>query len=110
MNLFSLLRTIRRHSGLHSAVESLQHPDIYALTLPLPKSARIALTAALSDELGVPLLVLVTRNDRQLTYADELLAWNPNLNLLPFSEPTALFYEIEPWGPRTILQRSSVLA
>jgi transcription-repair coupling factor (superfamily II helicase) len=110
VNLKSLLGILRQHSGFLSAKETLGNSDFYALTLPLPKSARIALTAAFSYELAVPQLVLVTRNDRHLTFMDELQAWDPDLKLLSFPEPTPLFYDQESWGERTILQRASVLA
>lgn len=110
MNLSSLLNTIRNHPGFQNTIDSLQHSTMHALSLPLPKSARIALTAALSQELRVPIVVLLTRNDRQLTYVDELHAWESNINLQSFPEPASLFYEVESWGARTILQRASVLA
>ena len=45
-----------------------------------------------------------------LVLAEELPAWAPGLQVLPFPDPGPLFYERAPWGPRTLRQRVVTLA
>jgi transcription-repair coupling factor (superfamily II helicase) len=77
--------------------------------LRLPRAARVAAAAAVAQSLGQPVLYLVARTDRAATVAEELSAWAPEARVLAFSEPNALFYEYAPWGPRTVVNRLSVL-
>jgi len=45
-----------------------------------------------------------------LVLEEELPAWAPGLQVLPFPDPGPLFYERAPWGPRTLRQRVVTLA
>jgi transcription-repair coupling factor (superfamily II helicase) len=45
-----------------------------------------------------------------LALQDEIRSWLPSLPAPTFASPTPLFYEIEPWGQRTIAQRIQVLS
>src|SRR5215831_16607915 len=106
-------------SGLLAAIESLPEFDSvlgglagaapFGAALRLPRAARVPVAAALAERLGRPLLYVVARTDRASTVADELAAWAPDVRVLTFNEPNALFYEFAPWGPRTIVGRLAVL-
>ena len=78
--------------------------------LRLLRSARAPVAAALAQDLRRPIALLVPRPDRMMVLAEELPAWAPGLQVLPFPDPGPLFYERAPWGPRTIRQRVVTLA
>jgi len=77
---------------------------------PMPRAARPAVVAALTQALDRPLLLLVARSDRLLTLSEELAAWAPSLPIRAIPEPNPLPYEWASWGPRTRRQRAAVLA
>jgi transcription-repair coupling factor (superfamily II helicase) len=74
------------------------------------RAVRPAIAAALAVDSSLPMIYIVAHSDRLLALADELPAWAPELHVLAFPSPNALFYEVAPWGPRTIQQRVAVLA
>ena len=78
--------------------------------LGLPRSARLALLAALYTDLPRPILLLTNRADRALSLFDELNFWLPGGGNLYFPEPNPLFYENLPWSEGTRLDRLHVFA
>jgi transcription-repair coupling factor (superfamily II helicase) len=110
MNLAALLRPIRELPAYGELLESLRLRKKDQPPLRLPRAARPALAAALSLDLGRPVVLLLPRHDRLLNLAEELPAWAPGLRILPFPDPRPLFYELASWGPRTLAQRASALA
>lgn len=78
--------------------------------LGLPRSVRLALTAALHHDLSIPLVLLTNRADRALGLLDELQFWLPEGNNLYFPEPNPLFYEKLPWSDATRRERLHVLS
>src|SRR3990170_2511981 len=110
MDLSGLLEPIRLLDGYQGLRRSLAEERDLCRLVPLPHAARIPVAAALAVDLAMPVLYVVARSDRLLALAEELPAWEPALRVLTFPSPNALFYEVTPWGPRTIQQRIGVLA
>ena len=77
--------------------------------LGLPRSARLAVLAALHTDLNRPILLLTNRSDRALSLFDELSFWLDAENNLYFPEPNPLFYEDLDWSQSTRLDRLRVL-
>ncbi len=110
MDLSSLLDAIRALPTYQSLLKGLARGRTPEQPLRLIRAARPPVAAALAEDLGRPVVLLVSRHDRLLTLAEEMPAWAPKLRLLPFPDPRPLFYERAAWGPRTIGQRLTVLA
>lgn len=110
MDLSALLLSIRRLEGYQSLLRSLRDGGGFSVVLPLPRSARSAVAAALVMDLKRPLLYVTAKPDRALTLVQEFGAWSPDLELLPFLDPDPLFYERSPWGERTRHRRAGALA
>jgi transcription-repair coupling factor (superfamily II helicase) len=53
---------------------------------------------------------MTAHSERALALRDEIAAWDPDVEPLIFSEPTPVFYERAPWGPRTVRERVTVLS
>jgi transcription-repair coupling factor (superfamily II helicase) len=85
-------------------------PSPQPIALSLMRAARPPLLAGLARALPGPILVMTAHADRALALRDEIIAWDPEIEPLIFSEPTPAFYEQAPWGPRTIRERIIVLA
>jgi transcription-repair coupling factor (superfamily II helicase) len=77
--------------------------------LALPRSARLAVLAALHADLQVPILLLTGRADHALTLLDELGFWSPDALRLLYPEPNPLFYEQAAWGSATRRDRLHAL-
>jgi len=77
--------------------------------LGLRRSARLPVTAALSRQLGWPILLVTDRADHALMLFEELKLWAPAVSCLLFPEPTPLFYENASWGEGTRRDRMLVL-
>jgi transcription-repair coupling factor (superfamily II helicase) len=75
----------------------------------LPRSARLAVLAALREDLNQPILLVTDRADRALMLLDELSFWcGPALRQF-FPEPNPLFYEQAAWGALTRRDRLKAL-
>src|SRR5690554_7471977 len=68
--------------------------------LGLIRSARPFVAAALARDIAPqtgdrdrPALIITARADRVHNLAEQLIAWCPDLRVLTFPEPNALFYE-----------------
>ena len=109
MDLSALVRHFHDTEAYRSLAHRIAGGDAPA-TVPLPRSARGLLAATLAKEFDHPLLLVTPRPDRLLAIEEELASWAPDLVVLSFVGPTPLFYEAEPWGPRTIAQRVQVLS
>jgi transcription-repair coupling factor (superfamily II helicase) len=81
-----------------------------SIALGLMRAARPPLLAALARALPGPIVLLTARAERALALRDEIAVWDPDVEPLIFSEPTPVFYERSPWGPRTIRERIIALA
>jgi transcription-repair coupling factor (superfamily II helicase) len=110
MHLSGLLEPIRDLKGYQSLLRDVAAGRTQPLPTPLPRSVRPAIAAALAVDSSLPMVYVVAHTDRLLALADELSAWAPALDVRLFTSPNALFYEVAPWGPRTIQQRVAVLA
>ncbi|OGO14781.1 MAG: transcription-repair coupling factor [Chloroflexi bacterium RBG_16_48_8] len=110
MNLSSLLRTIQDQPEYMQLRDLCSQASLQTLSVGMQRSVRPALAASLAQDHPYPVLYLVSRTDRMLTLLEEVQAWNPDLNILPFPVQGPLFYEVASWGPRTIRQRISALA
>jgi len=77
--------------------------------LGLPRAVRLALLAALHQDLEKPILLLTNRADRALSLFDELGFWLPEGTNLYFAEPNPSFYEDLPWSEGTRHDRLRVL-
>jgi transcription-repair coupling factor (superfamily II helicase) len=109
MNLSGLLDILRQQPAYRDLIATGLDNRAGAV-LGTIAAARAALTAALAEDTGRPVLLVTARADRAANLAEQLLAWAPALRVLSFPEPNALFYERAPWGPRTIRARLQVLA
>ncbi|HLF81080.1 MAG TPA: hypothetical protein VI410_04865, partial [Anaerolineales bacterium] len=110
MDLSSLLDPIRRLPGYQALLHSIRQGDRLPPALALPRSARVAVAAALATDVRGPVLFLAARQDRLLTLSQELAAWDPQLPTRIFPDPDPLFYETLPWGRRTRHGRVQSLA
>jgi transcription-repair coupling factor (superfamily II helicase) len=85
-------------------------PDSNSIALSLLRAARPPLLAMLARRLSAPIVLLTAHAERALLLRDEIAAWDPQVKPLIFSEPTPVFYEQSPWGPRTVRERITALA
>ncbi len=109
MDLSSLVGSVRRAPSYRELLRQMRRQASIEEPLRLPRSARGLLAAALATDLERPILLVASRPDRLLTLQEELGSWAPGLRTLTYASPNPLFYEKEPWGPRTIHQRIEVL-
>jgi transcription-repair coupling factor (superfamily II helicase) len=77
--------------------------------LGLPRATRLPMLASLSEDLGVPILLLTDRADRALEFADELSFWLLKSPRYLFPEPNPLFYEEAAWGATSRRERMQTL-
>jgi transcription-repair coupling factor (superfamily II helicase) len=110
MNLSTLLRLIQAQPEYMQLLELSEQTGPHSLSAGMQKSVRPVIAAALTQDRPTPIVYLVSRTDRMLTLIDEIQAWNPDLQILPFPVQNPLFYEVASWGPRTIRQRISTFA
>ena len=110
MDLSSLIHRLRELPQYDQLRRTIISGDAPPGPLLLPRAARAATAAALVRDLGRSAVLIVPRSDRLLALAEELPAWDPQLQLLAFPEPNPIFYEHTAWWPRTIQQRASALA
>jgi transcription-repair coupling factor (superfamily II helicase) len=110
MNISSLIERLRRLPEYQQLRRTIISGEEMHGPLLLPRAARAATAAALVRDLNRSAVLVVPHNDRLLTLAEELPAWDPELKLIPFPEPNPIFYEHTAWWPRTIQQRAAALA
>ncbi|MBN1122026.1 MAG: transcription-repair coupling factor [Anaerolineae bacterium] len=110
MILSGLLDILREQPPYQSLLNDLDSRENNHTALGLIRAARPYLIAALASDTEQPVIVITARPDRAYNLAEQLLAWQPELDVLTFPEPNALPYEYAPWGPRTIRARVQVLA
>jgi transcription-repair coupling factor (superfamily II helicase) len=108
--LLDPLRNLPAYQDLEQELQAGGFAGTSRHGLGLPRSARLAVVAALHGTLNVPIVLLTNRADRALALFDELNFWLPEANNLYFPEPNALYYEDLPWSLSTKLERLSVLA
>jgi len=79
--------------------------------LPVLRSARPFVVAALARNLGRPMLYVTARLDRAQMVHEALRAYlGDDSALLRFPEPAALFYERAPWASEVVAERLNVLS
>ncbi len=78
--------------------------------LSLRRAVHLPLAIAFQRQIKAPILFITDRNDRALSFWEELRVWDPDLNRAIFAEPNNLFYENIPWGAQVRRDRLSVLA
>ncbi|MCJ7693969.1 MAG: transcription-repair coupling factor, partial [Anaerolineaceae bacterium] len=107
-----MLELIKSLNPYQTLLEQIKQGSIRNSDYPglgLPRTARLALLAALHDDLHQPILLLTNRADRALTLFDELGFWAPEKEKLFFPEPNPLFYETLNWSQTTRRERLTVL-
>jgi transcription-repair coupling factor (superfamily II helicase) len=109
MNLTPLLRFLRHTPEYEDTLARIRQRSS-ALGLDLPRAARVPFAVALAKDVPAPVLLVAPRSDRMLDLLEELPAWGPQLEILPFPEPNPLFYEPAPWGRRVLWRRARALA
>ncbi|MEA4812558.1 MAG: transcription-repair coupling factor [Anaerolineaceae bacterium] len=108
--LLGPLQSLPAYQDLEKEVEAAGFTRAARHGLGLPRSARLAVLAALHHALNLPIVLLTNRADRALALFDELNFWLPDSNNQYFPEPNSLFYEDLPWSMSTKLERLAVLA
>ncbi len=106
--LLSLLSTHKEYQDLLTRLHD--HAGNGFAPLGVIRSARPFVIAALARDLGRPLVVLQSRIKEANDLAEQLLAWAPDLNVLTYAEPDAVFYERAPWGVSAVRGRLKVIA
>jgi transcription-repair coupling factor (superfamily II helicase) len=112
LNLSGLLRELRVQPEYQELLEDITQqiqPHSRFATLGLIRAARPYVLAALAKDTARPIVMLSARLDHATNTAEQLLAWQPDLRVLMYSEPNPLFFEHAPWGPRSTRARLSVL-
>lgn len=109
MHLKGLLAALKATRGFSNLVDQFQQSD-QQIEESVVRSARPYLTAALSETLEVPLLVVCDRTDRAHDIAEQIVAWLPGARVLRLQEPSAMFYDHAPWTESTIRSRIQVFA
>lgn len=113
LNLSGLLDLLGDNPVYRDLLGELQQrskPGQIAEPLGLIRAARPYILAGIARDTSRPIVVLSARLDSANNIAEQLLAWEPSLRVLMFSEPNPLFYEHAPWGPRATRGRLSVLS
>ncbi len=107
----ALKQALETAAPIPGAVESLTAPP----NLALPRAARLAVTATLWQQLGVPVVWVTDRADKLLLAQREIGFWvsgetAPAARVMAFPEPPALFDPPENWDARTRAERLHVLS
>jgi len=111
MDLSGLLTLLREEDAYRTLLAELAEPAAGSRrSLALIHAARPYFIAALAHDIERPLLIITARPDRAANLAEQLLLWSPDLRVLTFAEPNAVFYERAPWGQRAIRARMQVLS
>ncbi|MBN1439178.1 MAG: transcription-repair coupling factor [Anaerolineales bacterium] len=111
MDLSRLLSLIEEDPRFREVLEAATaRAPAPSVSLSLPRAARPPLLAALARRSSIPILLLTPRSERAMLLRDEIAAWDPRVETLLYSEPTPVFYEQSPWGPRTVRERIAALA
>ncbi len=111
MDLSGLLALLREGSAYRALLAELADPLAGSRrALALLRAARPYFIAALAQDVGRPLLIITARPDHAASLAEQVRLWAPDLRVLAFAEPNAVFYERAPWGQRAIRARLQVLA
>jgi len=108
MNLSGLLGALRQRAAYQALLGDLDHH--HGGSIGLIRAARPFVTAALAVDSQRPILVISARIDRAQNLAEQLLAWSPDLRVLTFAEPGAIFYQRAPWGASATRVRLQALA
>ncbi|MGF1504388.1 MAG: transcription-repair coupling factor [Anaerolineae bacterium] len=106
MNLAGLLDVVRRSDRYQDALTALPTSPSFGLI----QAARPVIAAALAADTPHPTVIVTARVDSAYNIAEQLIAWDPSLQVLSFAEPSPLFYERAPWSDETIRARLQVLS
>ena len=109
-SLLAHLRALPGYEQLISDLETGQFAQVSRFGLGLPRSARLALLAAIHEDLNHPILLLTNRADRALSLFDEIGFWLPDSKLFYYPEPNPLFYEPLSWSVSTRRERIQALS
>ena len=110
MNLSALLAPLRGQSTYQQLLELLLEKTSPDQALEIPKVIRPMLASALCEDLGQPILYIVSQLQRLLTLYEEIPYWTPNVDLQRFPNPNPLFYELSPWSESVRNERTAALA
>lgn len=110
MDLSPLLDHIRSLSAYQNLQERLEQKDLLPESLGLARAVRPPFVSALAADLQRPILLVLFRNDRLLTFQEELPIWESDLPIEIFEDPTASYYEVSPWSARAKRRRVQTLA
>ncbi len=95
-----LLSSLRSTPEYQTFIKQIQEDKRFP-GLGLPRAARLALLAAIHNDLNRPIILLTDRADHALALQDELGFWLPAVPRYLFAEPNPLFYEDAAWGVAT---------
>ena len=104
----AILRDILTLDEFGQFADAVQN-DQSLYPIPVPRSFRLPLLAALAPSLNRPLVIVSDRLDHATRLFDEMSVWLPDGNCLLFSEPTPLFYEDSAWELSVRRERMQVL-
>jgi transcription-repair coupling factor (superfamily II helicase) len=83
----------------------------YPSSLGLLRAARPCVTAALVRDLKVPVLVVAATAESANEFCQSLRDWYPPpVSILPFPEPSSLFYDRSPWSADVVGGRLRVIS
>ncbi len=109
MQLDSLLSLMRDTPRYRTLVDTLRAgtsvPDQHLL-----RAARPYVIAALARDMNRPLIIVTAQVERAYNIAEQLPVWLPDVPVMRFAEPSALFYERSPWAVTAIRARIGALA
>jgi transcription-repair coupling factor (superfamily II helicase) len=105
MIVIDQLKNSSDYQDLRSSLQSGRNK----LCLPIPRSARLPLTAMLGRDLTGPVIFITDRTERALVLLDELSFWLGDIKPFYFPEPNPLFYERGGWGITTRKERLETL-
>lgn len=106
MRLDGLLPIVRRLSEYQALLENVP----LGHSLHINRAARPYVTAAIASDFQRPVFVLTASGSDAYNFSEQLLAWQPELEVLTFVAPGPRLYERAPWGSDASQTRLQVLA
>ena len=103
-SVFAILRDAGEYQRLLSSIRDRRS----TAPLRLPRAGRLAVLAALKQDLRCPVLLLTDRDDHALVLWEELAFWT-RARRLHFAEPNPLYYERVPWSATVRRERLEAL-
>jgi len=103
-------RRLQEQPAVLELVKSIRQEKIPSEHVGLPQAVRMPVSAAICDQIHVPVLLLTGRTSRAFVLRDEFSFWAPEEEPFFFPEPDPLFYEKVSWSRKTRQNRIRVLS